>query len=72
LNLNPDGIAVGPDAALWFTNYVGGSIGRITAAGAVSNYTDPSVSALDAIAAGPDGAMWFTNVNNSIGRITTP
>ena len=26
----PEGIAVGPDGALWFTNYVSNSIGRIT------------------------------------------
>ena len=28
----PAGIAVGPDGALWFTNYFGNSIGRITTA----------------------------------------
>ena len=31
----PAGIAVGPDGALWFTNYFGNSIGRITTAGVV-------------------------------------
>ena len=38
----PAGITVGPDGALWFgaaTN----SIGRITTAGVVTNYTVPSI-----------------------------
>ena len=70
--LAPQGITVGPDGALWFTNAYNNSIGRITTSGAVSNFTGPSISSPSGIAAGPDGALWFTNVsNNSIGRITT-
>ena len=37
------------------------SIGRITTAGTVTNYTDPSISDPVGIAVGPDGALWFTN-----------
>ena len=67
-----NGIAAGPDGALWFTNQGNNSIGRITTAGVVSNYTNPSISVPYRITAGPDGALWFTNEgNNSIGRITT-
>ena len=50
------------------------SIGRITPAGVVSNFTDPTINAPQGIAAGPDGSLWFTNSNavtSSIGRITT-
>ena len=48
------------------------SIGRITTAGVVTNYTGTGISGPAGIAAGPDGALWFTNYsNNSIGRITT-
>ncbi len=48
------------------------SIGRITTSGAVTNYTDPSISGPSGITAGPDGALWFTNyATSSIGRITT-
>ena len=48
------------------------SLGRITTAGKVTNYTSTSISQPWVIAAGPDGALWFTNIaNNSIGRITT-
>jgi streptogramin lyase len=68
----PIGIASGPDGALWFTNAVGNSIGRITTSGTVTNFTDPTISQPEAIVAGPDDALWFTNaVGNSIGRITT-
>jgi virginiamycin B lyase len=73
---NPTGIAVGPDGALWFTNFgnstSAGSIGRISTIGTVTPYTNPSINEPDGIAAGPDGALWFTNFGNStIGRIST-
>src|SRR5207302_2167281 len=68
----PSGIAAGPDGALWFTNSGNSSIGRITTAGTVTNYTGPGISQPVGIAAGPDGALWFTNPgNSSIARITT-
>ncbi len=68
---NPQGIAAGPDGALWFTNG-NNSIGRITTGGVVTNYTGTGISNPQGIAAGPDGALWFTNYgNDSIGRITT-
>lgn len=67
----PLGIAPGPDGALWFTNEQGPSIGRITANGALSVYSDPGIVAPSAITAGPDGALWFLNGAASIGRITT-
>ena len=38
------GITDGPDGALWFTNNIGNSIGRITTAGVVSDFTDPSIN----------------------------
>ena len=67
------GIAAGPDGALWFTNSGNNSIGRISTAGVVSNYTGHEhLSGPQGITAGSDGALWFTNTgNNSIGRITT-
>ena len=59
---DPDGIAAGPDGALWFTNDAdatrsGGSPppGRSPTTPAPAS-PDPS-----GIAAGPDGALWFTN-----------
>src|SRR5579859_6190994 len=57
----PGGIAAGPDGALWFTEYVAGRIGRITAGGAVTEFPLPQAqSAPGSIATGPDGALWFT------------
>ena len=69
---NPFVITAGPDGALWFTNQVPDSIGRITTSGTATNFTDPSIAFPQGITAGPDGALWFTNGDTaSIGRITT-
>ena len=68
----PDSITTGPDGALWFTNYGGNSIGRVTTSGRVTNYTGTGIDGPVGITTGPDRALWFTNSkNNSIGRITT-
>lgn len=68
----PFGIAGGSDGAVWFTNRGNASIGRITTAGVVTNYTDPTLGNVTGMVAGPDGALWFTDTNSaSIGRITT-
>jgi virginiamycin B lyase len=68
----PEGIASGPDGALWFTNDGNGSIGRVTSAGAISTYSEPNLSSGPRpIAAGPDGALWFGIECCAIGRITT-
>ncbi len=66
-------ISAGPDGNLWFTD--GNFIGRITPAGAMSHFTDPSIEQPQGIAAGSDGNIWFTNqgvypAGGSIGRIT--
>ena len=69
---NPGGITTGPDGALWFTNFSGNSIGRITTGGTVTNFTGAGIAGPQGITVGPDGALWFTNLlGNSIGRITT-
>jgi streptogramin lyase len=57
---------------MWFTNMNNNSIGRVTTAGVLSNFTGTGISQPRGIAEGPDGAMWFANFGNgSIGRITT-
>jgi streptogramin lyase len=66
----PEGIKVGPDNALWFAEEVG-NIGRLTTAGAFSEYPLSASSGPTDVVAGPDGAMWFADWNaNKIGRIT--
>jgi len=72
-NSKPIGIAAGPDGNLWFTESNTSKIGRVTTAGAITDYpTLTSNSQPLFITAGPDGALWFTEGNaNKIGRITT-
>ncbi len=70
------GIATGPDGALWFTNFHGDSIGRMTTAGTLTTFTGTGISSPCGITTGPDGALWFLNTGSnttdaSIGRITT-
>jgi hypothetical protein len=69
----PAGIAAGPDGALWFTEFFGNKIGRITTGGSVSEFPIPTAdSRPNGIVAGPDGALWFTEFSgNKIGRVTT-
>ena len=63
------GITAGPDGNLWYCAGGALKIGRITTAGAATEF--PGGSGVS-IAAGPDGALWFTEQSaNSIGRITT-
>jgi len=63
-------MTVGPDGALWYTDEFAGKIGRITPAGAVSEFTVSSW-ARD-ITVGPDGALWFAEPSiGKMGRITT-
>ena len=68
----PNGITVGPDGALWFTNTGNDSIGRITTTGAVSNFPGTGICNPNGIVSGPDGNIWFTNdcPVGWIGRIT--
>jgi hypothetical protein len=68
-------VTAGPDGNLWFTNTGSGanSIGRVTPAGAISDFTDPTIVYPRGITAGPDGNLWFTlgySSDASIGRIT--
>lgn len=66
------GIAVGPDGSVWFTEAGAGAIGRLTADGIVTEYPlSSSTSQPLAIVAGPDGQLWFTERGNQkVGRMT--
>jgi streptogramin lyase len=67
---SPRDIVSGPDGKLWFT--MGGQqyVGKVSTAGAISNYSTSSFTM--SIAAGPDGNMWFTMFHaNKLARITT-
>ena len=62
---------MGPDGNLWFTEFNGNKIGRITPAGVVTEFTIPTAnSGPIGIAAGSDGNLWFAESNASkVGRI---
>ncbi len=74
-NSGPTGIVAGPDGNLWFTEYYGDRVGRITVGGTVTDWSTGSGISNDSapmgIAAGPDGNLWFAEYGPSrIGRIT--
>ena len=71
-------ITAGSDGNVWFTDYLGGTIGRIAPDGTIAEFASvtPS-SALNAITLGPTvgGAktVWFTEPSvRLIGRATLP
>jgi len=69
----PYQITSNPDGNLYFTEYDGNKIARITTAGVVTEFTIPGPASYPSyIVSGPDGALWFTQVGtNQIGRMTT-
>jgi streptogramin lyase len=70
------GITVGPDGNLWYAR-LRGRIGRVTPAGAITEFTVPAPaqggpSFLGEITSGPDGALWFIeHQGGRVGRVTT-
>lgn len=71
-NVGIGDIAVGPDGNLWFTEGGFAKVGRITTAGAVTEFDLPDPAARPAsIVAGPDGNLWFSEwQGGKVGRIT--
>jgi virginiamycin B lyase len=68
----PRAIALGADGNIWFGEFAGGKIGRITPPGVITEFQIPTPdSGPRALAAGPDGNVWFSEFNaGKIGRIT--
>jgi len=68
----PQGIAAGPDGAIWFTETAANKIGRVTTDGVVTEFPIVGGTIPIGITAGPDNRLWFTcNGSGQIGRITT-
>ncbi len=69
----PFSIVAGPDGAMWFTEFNGNKIGKITMDGTITEYPVPTEGSVPLyIIVGPDNALWFTELSgNKIGRITT-
>jgi hypothetical protein len=64
-------ITVGPDGNLWFTEYNGNQIGRITPGGSITEFALPAANSRpNGITVGPDGNLWFTEIGvNQIGHV---
>jgi streptogramin lyase len=73
LGVSPFGITAGPDGNVWFTEYDGDAVGRITPDGVVTEFFEdiPLGSGPTGITTGPDGNLWFTEYDaGRIGRMT--
>ncbi len=72
----PRSITGGPDGNVWFTNTADDAIVRITPAGVMTAFHDPSIHGPTDITSGADGRVWFINRSESqpftptIGAIT--
>lgn len=67
-------ITTGPDGALWFSDGFTRFIGRISTAGAITEYPLPNAISPGALASGPGSTLWFVDTSSaatSIGSITT-
>jgi hypothetical protein len=69
-----NGMVLGPDNAIWFTDGGLNEIGRVDQNGTLTEFPLHSGAGLQpqGITVGTDGALWFTELHgNRIGRITT-
>src|SRR5262249_9769732 len=69
---DPRGIAAGADGNLWFADYLGFAMVRMTPAGVFTKFPTLTFDAVVVGATlGPDGNVWFTEyLHNKVGRIT--
>lgn len=69
----PQFIARGSDRNMWFTEYPGNAVARITPAGVVTEFNVPTVNSDPSqIIGASDGNLWFTELlTNKIVRLTT-
>jgi streptogramin lyase len=68
----PLGIVTGPDNNLWFTEFQGTKVGKITTGGAVTEFSNGITAASRPLAIANDGLghLWFTEFNASqIGEV---
>lgn len=69
---NPYATCLGPDGNVWFTEYTGNRIGKITPAGTVTEYALAAGTNPRGICAGPDGNLWVCGyTSNKILKVTT-
>jgi virginiamycin B lyase len=70
--VDPFGLTVGPDGAVWFAEFQAAAVGRVDAAGSTSHVTGMTAGAGPRyVAAGPGNTIWFTEeTGNRVGRVT--
>jgi len=71
----PAAIIAGPDGAMWFIEALGNKVGRVSSAGAFTEYLIPTPNAYNSVDTGitvrPDGNIWLTEpLANKIARLT--
>jgi virginiamycin B lyase len=68
----PNGITLGPDSAIWFTEHLANKIGRVDSSGVFTEFAIPTANSRPvAIVTGPDGNLWFTENADKVGKVTT-
>jgi virginiamycin B lyase len=66
----PGTLTLGPDGNIWFTELHGQRIGKITPAGAITEYKLPMKAVPFSIAPGADGNLWITVIRGRDGSQT--
>jgi len=69
----PYDIASGPDGNMWFTEFLGHQVARITPGGFISEFPLGGVVSTEPefITSGPAGSLWVNDVDGTVHRITT-
>src|SRR5439155_26521745 len=70
--VDPNFITAGPDGNMWFTEFVGGNVGRVTPSGTVTQFPLPNAACPERITAGPDGNVWLADDCSSLVSSVTP
>lgn len=68
----PFGIALGPDKAIWFTEFFGAKVGRLDPkAGTIREYRIPYAQSFPTGITAGARDLWFLDLNNNVGHVTT-
>lgn len=66
----PIGVTTGADGNLWFIDANVGIVGKMTTAGAVTEYQLTHIQAGRGMTTGPDGNVWFAGFHDTSGQFT--
>jgi streptogramin lyase len=72
VGIDPYGITTGHDGNVWFTEWLGNRVGRITPSGAITEFPIPTAQSRPyGITAGREGNLWFVEESaNKVARVT--